>query len=216
LAGASEGAAAQRVLEIARKQVKDHPKTPKGLLDARRAFDKELRRQRPKIFEAANENVVTSAIKIVRRNMNDLVSEGAPTANVRQSLSKQSNMLDALDVISPKAQAEASTALGRIISAVGEKTGLRSDIAKTIAATGGAGLGLASPTVAAGIIGTAATVAGTRALVRSAIPKKALSQALKASDKLLTTVTDPDKLRQLGADRLVIASFLSDLEQQGE
>ncbi len=217
LAGASEGAAAQRVLDIAKKQLKDKPKTPKGILDARRAFDRELRRQRPKVFEATNENVMTSAIRIVRRNMNDLVSEGAPSANVRQSLSRQSNMLDALDVIAPKSQAEATSAFGRMISAATEATGLKTKLEKGLGAlTITLGTAAIDPKIAAGLAGTVLAGAGLKRAAASTLPKKAISQALKASDRLLTTVTDPDKLRQLGADRLIIASFLSELEQQEE
>lgn len=217
LAGESGGAISKRVLDIARKKLGKGPKTAQDILKARRAFDREIKSQRPKIFDATNESVITSSIKIIRNEFNDLVSKSAPRADVKNSLRKQSNMLDALDVIAPKSQAEATSAFGRMISAATEATGLKTKLEKGLGAlTLTLGTAAIDPKIAAGLVGTALAGAGLKRAAASTLPKKAISQALKASDRLLTTVTDPDKLRQLGADRLIIASFLSELEQQEE
>jgi len=217
LAGESGNAISKRVLDIAKKKLGKGPKTAQDILKARRAFDREIKNQRPKIFDATNESVITSSIKIIRNEFNDLVSKSAPRADVKSSLRRQSNMLDALDVISPKSEAEAVSAFGRMISSATEATGLRTKLEKGLGAlTITLGTAAIDPKIAAGLAGTVLAGAGLKRAASSVLPKKAISQALKASDTLLTTITDPDKLRQLGADRLIIASVLSELEQNGE
>lgn len=116
-----------------------------GLLKARKEYDKWVLSQKPKAFDAKAENAFTIANKEVRRVFNDILDESAPDVGVKESLSRQSALYDALDVIAPKAAKEADTAVMRAFQKMAEKVGLKTKVVQQIAAVAGiGGLGAAA------------------------------------------------------------------------
>lgn len=82
-------AALQKILD-------DSPNTPQGLLVARRKFDKLLK---DSMFEIpVDERIARDAVStVLRRTLNDVVSEAAPYAPVKETLRKQSRLYNGLD-----------------------------------------------------------------------------------------------------------------------
>lgn len=78
------------------KLIDKYPKTPQGMLRARREFDRMLK---DNIFKVPEEELIArdAVSKVLRRALNDVVSEAAPYAPVKETLRKQSRLLSGLD-----------------------------------------------------------------------------------------------------------------------
>jgi hypothetical protein len=83
--------------------------TAEDVLQARKAFDAEIRSMKPTAFDPRTENATSMALRAIRQGLNDLVAEKAPDVAVKESLAKQSAMYDALENIATKGAKEMGT-----------------------------------------------------------------------------------------------------------
>lgn len=80
-----------------------------SLLDTRKEFDQLAKSQFPNVFDDAKSGAMQSAVKGIRNEINNFIAENAPDAGVKESLSKQSSMYDAIDNMSTKVSQEVGT-----------------------------------------------------------------------------------------------------------
>lgn len=114
----------KRTLDKAASLMAENPNTPIGVLKSRRQFDAWVKSQRPKVFDPATESALSTAVRESRQTMNDLIATHAPGVAVKNSLSKQSALFNAVENIGPKAAEEAATAVGRLMQRVDTAIGL--------------------------------------------------------------------------------------------
>lgn len=136
---------ADKLLEGAKKFVKYNEQNGSGLLQARKDYDQWVLSQKPAAFDAKAENAFTTANREIRKVFNNTLDEFAPNAQVKDSLSHQSALYDAMENIAPKAAEEANTAIGRALQRIGKVLGTKNKIIQGIAAgVGIGGLGAAA------------------------------------------------------------------------
>lgn len=196
--------------------VDDSKATGANLLQVRKAYDRWLLTQKPKVFDAASENALTLANKQIRRTVNTFLDEKAPSAGVKKSLQKQSALFEALETIGPKAAKEADSAIGRAFDWMKQALGVKNATVQQIAALVGiGGLGAAAtfapPAAVAGITGFVLFRAGKFAL--SPNVRKGLGRMLKEIDKRISEITDQAIKRQLQIDVGVIKAILEQEEE---
>lgn len=103
-----------RIFDNAKRIINESDKTPLGLLNARKKFDKWVIDQRGKgVFDDTKETAVSTSLLEARKTINNMISEIVPEAGVKDSLKNQSNMYSALSNIDPKAAREAADSLQR-------------------------------------------------------------------------------------------------------
>lgn len=145
---------AQKLLKKANQLVDKYSGTGSGLLTARKEYDMWVSSQKPKAFDATAENAFTLANREVRNTFNTLLDEKAKNVGVKQSLSKQSSLYNAMDNIAPKAAIEADTAIRRAFDNMAKAVGIKNKAVQQIATIAGiGGLGAAAtfaPAVAVG------------------------------------------------------------------
>lgn len=138
--------------------------TPYDLLQARRAFDKEMLSQKGHIvFNPDKESSLSVGMDIIRRVVNNAVDEATPKVNVLESLEKQFHYLSAKNIVKAKAASEASSSLGRVLGRIEDKMGMKFPTTPLAAgATVGAGVAIlgANPTLTT-VIGSIAAAYGT-------------------------------------------------------
>lgn len=163
--------AAESVINQAFDIIATKPRTPAGMLDARKELDSLINSQKPSVFDASREAPIVAAVREVRGFMNNIVADTVPDAGVKESLRRQSNMYTALENISSKRAAQPTTRLGRASKAAQDAVSLKGAILGT-AAAGGIGLG-AAPVVlpALGAYGAyrAAVAPATREIIGKAL-----------------------------------------------
>ena len=211
----------ERLIAKAKEIVAQNPKTSAGLLRSRQEFDRYVRSQKPKAFDEALDNALTTSVKEVRTTLNNLVIQKNPSKKIKESLTKQSNMYSALDNIAPKAAAELNNAVTRALDKVMQIIPLRN----AFSSLGGLGLGLgglqaaqmfAAPFLLLAKVGASA-YAGRKILL-SPQAKKALSGLLRTTDKAIKMsrldktglALDAQTIKQLRADRVLIAEALKE------
>lgn len=80
------------------------------LLAARKKLDAWVRSQKgDKVFDPGTENAMSTALRAIRQEANDLIAAKAPDVAVKESLAKQSAMYDALENIASKGFKEVGT-----------------------------------------------------------------------------------------------------------
>lgn len=105
-----------RVVNAGLDHITSQPQTAAGMLEARKAFDAQIIREKGEgILDPAVESPRSNAVAAVRQAMNKMVSDAVPSADVLQSLKKQNQLFTAMDNIAPKAGSEAPTRLGRMM-----------------------------------------------------------------------------------------------------
>jgi hypothetical protein len=108
--------------------------TAAGLLQARKDFDQALP---ARTFNGSNaDTALGTTAKEMRRAMNKTIADSAPSADVLESLKKQSTLYDAADNIAPKAAGEAATPFRRAMQSIAPHN--------LTQAVGGAGMGAAA------------------------------------------------------------------------
>lgn len=112
--------ASLNVVKIMNKAILDNAEqngtiTTANLLKARKDFDKALP---PRVFTSTTDTPVMVAAKEMRKTINEAIASADPSANVLESLKKQSVLYDAADNIAPKAAGEAITPFKRAMQAV--------------------------------------------------------------------------------------------------
>jgi len=102
---------ASRIFDKMKEIAASNPNTPAGLLKTRQDFDAWARSKKGSVFDA-NDTAFSTAVKAARNLANDTIAEIAPSADVKASLLKQSQLLGASDNITSKIPSAPSTRLG--------------------------------------------------------------------------------------------------------
>jgi hypothetical protein len=188
---------AENIINQATDIVAANPRTPAGILEARKTFDKLVKSQKPGAFDAVRDEPLTVATRKVREAMNKMVADAVPDEGVRESLRLQNNMFIAVDNIASKRAALPETRVGRAFKSAQDAVSLKGAILGT-AAAGGIGLG------AAPVILPAAGLYGAYRVAASPTTRKLIGQALQAPEKVLQA---PSKLKQLLTKQDLQAAF---------
>ena len=155
------GESAKRIYNIFKRDIRnsidaDGKISALEVLQARRDMDAALRKASAGIFDPSTSSANKVATRRIRQSINDLVADKAPDANVREALTRQSDLLTAADDIDKIVSTEARTGLGRAVQKVEESSGL-----KPARTPGGAVFNLSSiPAVALGTAATGLTLGG--------------------------------------------------------
>lgn len=165
---ATAAAAAENVVNAALEIITKHPKTASGLLEARKALDALIRKQKgSKAFNPNLEGPVSTAIGEIRQAINNTVAEAVPDASVKASLAKQSNLYRAHEAIVTKGAYEGKNRIVRGAKGISKAASLKA-MAGTAVGLGGAGMaGLPIMPIAltgAGIYGAGKAVTDPRLL----------------------------------------------------
>ena len=189
------------------KVVEKHPANPAGLLAARREFDRVLRKQKPKVFDPKVANAEAEAGRVVRRAINDMINSSVKSENVAKRLAEQSTLYKAMDMLTPKVAADVGHGLGRVYQNLHRVLGVKMDLNRTVAVIGGTSAFAAAGGMYAGRAG-GLVMAGAGALAvkgaQSAVMKKALGRTLKYIDTAIQTSTNPEMIKQLRADKILV------------
>ena len=211
---------ARKIVAKAKEIIDSKPPTGSSLLQARKELDRFIESQKGgNVFDPKTDNAFTIALREVRQEINTFLDEqavikGVPK-RVRESLSRQSALYDALENIAPKAAQEANTAIGRAFQRMMEAVGLKNKIVQQIATIVGiGGLGAAAtfaPMAALIGVGGFVTYEGGKLLLKPGLrvklgellrefsrtaPKSPENQAIiqKAQEILKSSEIDTDKL----------------------
>lgn len=149
-----------------------HANTPKGVLEARKAFDVAIKKWKgPAALEQTDRatNVLKEVSREVRQSANTFLANKAGSIPVKESLKHQSTLYRAMDEIGKKVGAEAMSTLERSTAALVNVLTVRGRLNQTAALlTGMGGLGaaaLAGPYVSAGIGSVVLGASGIKMLV---------------------------------------------------
>jgi len=123
------GESAKRIYNIFERDIKnsidaDGKISALEILQARRDMDAALRKASAGIFDPLTSSANKVATRRIRQSINDLVADKAPDANVREALTRQSDLLTAADDIDKIVSTEARTGLSRALQKVEESSGL--------------------------------------------------------------------------------------------
>ena len=189
-----------------------------GLLKSRKELDSWIRSQKgSNIFDPKSENALSIALREVRQTTNDFIELKTPNVAVKQSLTKQSNLLNAMDNIAPKAAGEAGNVVKRSLQNALRVIPVKNEIVQAIAlAAGVGGLGAAAqfaPFVRNIIFGGMAVYGGGKAIM-SPTTKKALGQLLKVTDDAIRKTKDEALLKQMRADRALVLELIKLTEEE--
>jgi hypothetical protein len=192
----------------AKRLISERPQTPAGLLDARKAFDAQLRIEGKDLaFNAGRESAQKTAINTLRRTINKSIHDAVPDKGVRQSLSEQSSLWRATDMMKPKAIGAAQDTLGRVWQNLSRTLELKMGANRAFAVIGGISAVSASYAVMP-FVGAGASLIGAGVLVKNGMnspaTKMALGKILVMIDKAIKRSTNGDMIKQLKADRVLI------------
>jgi len=192
----------------AKRLIAEHPPTPAGLLDARKAFDKQLLREGKDLaFNAGRESAQKTAINTLRRTINKSIHDAVPDKAVKESLAKQSSLWRATDMMKPKAMESAKHSIGRAWQNVSRVLDLKMGANRAFAVLGGISAVGASyailPAFAGGLSVVGAGVLVARG-INSPATKMALGKILTLTDKAIKQTKNGDMIKQLKADRILI------------
>lgn len=208
---------AKNVQRNAARILNKHPNTPLGVLKSRKEFDKWAKGIRKNTFDDTTTNSFKESVKTIRTTMNNLVDEATPSASVKHKLKRQNLLFDALDNIDPKAATEGRNAISRAFNNLIEIVPVRNKLIQTLGTITGVGIvggsAIFSPIIAAAL-GIGVTGLVGKKVITSAAAKKSLAVILRTTDKVLATSKNPSLIRQLRADRAVIADLLKNSEEQ--
>jgi len=110
---------------------------PDELLILRQKLDRSIKSQGKQVKNTESGVAFDVATKDTRQAINNLVNRSAPKAGVAEDLSKQSDLLTALDVIDPRHGAEARTSFGQYLADLERSTGVRHPVTPQAMASGG-------------------------------------------------------------------------------
>jgi hypothetical protein len=177
--------------------------TAKDVMDVRRALDEKLAAVS---WETPTQlNSLVEARRALRDKLNSVVVNAVPDTDVSGSLARQSRLLGAMDVISPRAARENANRLTRAVENFRRHTGLQSPTTPQALMTTGSDL---------------KTVIGTTALIGAYAAGKPLNAAAKGS--LITFKNLLDKAIRAGgpgvvplqADRQAILEIIKSLPSE--
>lgn len=208
-------AVAKKIFNKAQQLMAKTDGSPAQLMQVRRDLDKWAKQQGKGSFDG-NENAYTVAQRAVRDFLNETVADAVPETAVLEKLRRQHLLLRTNDRLLPKAAQEADTKLGRLgqnIAKATDTTLPRTPLGKIATVTAGAGI-LASAGFAGmlpALAGLAATGTLGYAIYRGSVSpslRKALSAALRETDKVLNSKISREMREAIQADRTIIVEAM--------
>ncbi len=196
---------AKKVLSKYSEIIMSRPRTAANLLRARKDLDSWIKiKMEDTVFDPVRENAISSAVKAIRQESNDLISSKFSNVDVKNSLSRQHKLLSAMENIAPKAAEQAKTKIGRAAQAVGKVTESKGKVAQAAAigvGAGGALLLTKSVPVLAGLgLGAYMVKKGTETVLSP--------QGVKALGKLLQS-NDTDIVRSISVNRALLLDIVN-------
>ena len=199
----------------AKKILDKHPQTAKGLLDARKEFDKFAQSQRANIFDTPQEPAAKIATFAIRDAMNNRIASAVP--RFKNDLAKQSNLFKADYNMTSKAIDVPRAAMGRIWANAKGMFGARNNVMQGLAiATGTSVLGAATafaPVISASVLGGGAILAGGKVLSAPQV-RMILGKMIKLSGQALGKAKDKRVISQLKADRIALIESLKTMRER--
>ena len=172
--------------------IKKNPWKASWLLKSRREFDTWIKTQKwTKIFDPANENALSIAIREIRTWANNLADAKAVNVWLKETLKKQSRLFRAIDKVAPKAKLEADSAFGRLMQTIKQKTWLSWELAAWIWLISWWALATLAPAIAATWAWVWAWVWVIKWLLNPAT-RKFLWRALNKVDDIVQKTPNPD------------------------
>lgn len=207
---------AKRVLDEAYKLIDASDGTALGLLNARRDLDKVVARVRGlSAYDPARDSGISVAVQRARTLINGEVDRVAHSANVSDSLYRQSTLLKATDRLQENARSEGTNALRRVVARIQDLPFVGTTVAGMAATAGVVG----AATGNAGLIGLGLTAAGI------VIAGKTVPYATKAGRKIITEILDGSRkainaaqkseVAKLKADRAILVEYLREQMRAG-
>lgn len=187
---------ADRVFNKMKEISAKNPSTPSGLLKSRQEFDAWARSKKGSVFDA-NDTAFSSSVKNARNTANKFISDIAPNADVKASLLKQSQLLDAMDNIQTKIPSAPRTRIGMVTEKAG-KLVPDSGAGKLAGLSALGALGATAPVASAAMaLGAGGIYAGYKAAT-SPILRKTLGKTLEKSSGLSEPVIALSPLAAFG------------------
>ena len=195
-------------LGLMKKIISEHPQTPAGLLDARKAFDAKLKKMGVGLeFNAYRESAKSVAAKTIRRTVNQSIHDAVPDKAVKESLAKQASLWRATDMLQPKVIASAKDTLGRVWQGLSRVLDLKMGANRAFAIVGGISAVGASYAILPAFVG-GLSIAGVGILatkgINSGATKMAFGKILALIDKGIKQSRNGDMIKQLRADRIIV------------
>lgn len=127
---------ANKILNKFKSLVSENGYTPSGLLDSRQQLDQWIQSQKgTSIFDPAKENAVSVALRAVRQGGNNFLAQQAPEVAVKDMLSHQTNLYNAIDNMAPKALKEGNSVVGRLVSKINKNPVISAAVGGAVGAT---------------------------------------------------------------------------------
>jgi len=211
---------ANHVADNAARIINSYPATPGGLLSARQAFDSWAKKIQKKVFDGGDKiSTFKESVDSVRSSMNDSLAKAVPSAEVKGMLKRQHLLFKAMDNIAPKAGAQSINAVIRLMDKVRPLGALRTTIVQNLGTISGMGIigasAFFSPVIAKTLATAGIGYVGGR-MILSPTAKRGLAALLRATNETLTTTKSPSLIRQLRADREVLATAIKNSEIMNE
>jgi len=206
----------QRYVEQAVKILKSEGNDVKGVLNARRRFDKALH-ESGQSLEPDVSNYQSQAARLVRNVFNDYLKRNTSGDDVHNLLDQQHKALTALDRTVNRRNKEARTAPSRLVQNIQENTGIvLGSSALTVLATLSAVSG--NPLLGAGLGSAAGATLISKQIYRHGKREvlRGYAELLSATDKAIKTINDPLKLEALELDRMVIVDMINEVRNYEE
>ena len=214
---ASDAAQSQikKYVTLAQQLIKDEGGDLKGVLEARRKFDKAVHAAGGTI-EADVATYQAMAAKEVRNVLNNYLKANTKGDEVHHLLDQQFRSLTALDRMVNKRNREGTNAPARAIQIIKDNTGI--SLSTTLLSVLATGASFVSPAVAIPVAGAAVGTALSSQIRRhgKATVLKSYAELLSAVDKTMKTVTSPAGLEALSLDRLVIVDLMNQAREYEE
>ncbi len=170
---------AERIFNKMKEIAAKNAQTPHGLLKARQEFDAWARSKKGSVFDA-NDTAFSTAVRNARNAANSFISDIAPHADVKASLLKQSQLLDAMDNMATKIPSAPRTRIGMAAQKAG-KLIPDSGYGKTAGLAALGTLGWSAPIATAAMATGAGIGYGGYKLATSPMLRKGLGRAVEYS-----------------------------------
>lgn len=206
----------QRYVEQAVRILKSEGNDVKGVLNARRRFDKALH-ESGQSLEPDVSNYQSQAARLVRNVFNDYLKRNTSGDDVHNLLDQQHKALTALDRTVNRRNKEATTAPSRLVQNIQENTGIViGSSALTVLATGSVIAG--NPMMGAALGAAAGATMLSKQIYRHGKREvlRGYAELLSATDKAIKTINDPLKLEALELDRMVIVDMMNEVRNYEE
>jgi len=170
---------ADRIFSKIKVFVEAEDGTGAGALRARKAYDKWVKTKKPKAFD--KQDAFATINREARATLNDFLASKAPTAPVKQSLLRQSRLINVAETLATKSSKEGATGFIRLIDKASNVLGTKNKVVQLFAAALGiGGLGAASTfaPAAAGALGLGVAGVASRKLLTSPASKKKFGKVL--------------------------------------